>query len=83
MVWQDFVLFAAQAVFVVALFPSIFSKDKPHLVTCALTAGPMGLITTSFFTLGLYFGGVLAAVLTVMWSILLWQRLKIFWGWGS
>lgn len=72
--WQDLVLLIAQIIFIIALFPSILSKDKPAITTSIMNAVVLFIISFVNFTLNLFgalFGLFLVAV---CWTILAVQK---------
>lgn len=73
--WQDWVLTIGQILFFVALLPSIFSQHKPSAWTSFMTGGTLTAFTVVFFSLGLIWGAVTAALVAVAWYVLLLQKL--------
>lgn len=74
MSWQDVLLSVGQFVFVVALFPSVFSEDKPALSTSLTTGVVLIVFAFTYSTLRLWSGAVFAILVGVMWFILAVQK---------
>lgn len=51
--WQDWVIGVGQALFFVALLPSVFSADKPHWASSLLTGTILFAFAYTFRTLHL------------------------------
>lgn len=73
--WQDAALLVGQGIFIAALLPSVFSADKPHVLTCAMTAPVLLAFAVTFSTLGLRWAAVSAAISSTLWFVLLLQQL--------
>lgn len=71
--WQDIVLTGGNIFFIIALFPSILSKNKPALATSLLTGGTLLVFTFTFFTLSLWFTTVATLTSCLMWFTLAFQ----------
>ena len=74
--WQDWVLTIGQIIFIIALFPSILSKDKPALQTSLLTAAVAFSIAVVYVTLSVQFAAISAALNGVLWLILAIQKYR-------
>lgn len=74
MIWQDMVPIIGNIVFAVALIPSILSKQKPHRLSCAMTAGVLFLYAGTFWTITLWYWSLATLVTATAWTILLFQR---------
>ncbi|MDD2658012.1 MAG: hypothetical protein PHD04_05220 [Candidatus Pacebacteria bacterium] len=72
--WQDIVISVGQYVFVLALLPSIFGKDKPALLSSILTGTILLVFGAVYVTLALWSSAISSAVLTVAWFILAFQK---------
>lgn len=77
MSWQEIVLAVGQVVFIVALLPSIFSKDKPQIWTSILTGTVALSISITYATLSLKAAAISTFLNFVAWSILAIQKLRI------
>lgn len=73
--WQETVLAVGQIIFIVALLPSIFSKDKPEIWTCVMTGLVALSISITYLTLNIPFAAISAFFNFVAWSILAVQKL--------
>lgn len=74
--WQDIVLTIGQVIFIVALFPSILSKDKPALQTSILTSAVSFSISIVYITLNIKFAAISAGINGILWLILATQKYK-------
>lgn len=72
--WQEFVLATGQVVFIIALLPSILSKDKPEIWTSILTGTVALSIAITYTTMSLTTAAVSAFLNFVAWSILAIQK---------
>jgi len=72
--WQDVVLTIGQVIFIVALVPSILSKDKPALQTSLMTAAVALSIAVVYVTLAIPFAAISAALNGSLWLVLAVQR---------
>lgn len=76
MVWQDYVISSAQIGFIIALVPTILSKDKPPKSTSFMNVALLSIVTFCFFTLHLYFSAATALAITLTWAIVGVQKIK-------
>jgi hypothetical protein len=74
MVWQDIIPIVGNIIFFIALLPSILSKNKPHRVTCAMTAAILFLYAGTFWTITLWYWSLATLATASAWTILLFQR---------
>ena len=72
--WQDIVLSIGQWIFVIALLPSVFGKDKPALSSSLLTGGVLALFAFVYSTLGLWSSVLATSAVSLTWLILAWQK---------
>ncbi len=77
MQWQDIVISICQICFVIALMPSVLSKDKPAAATSIMNVVLVSIITACLFSLGLWFSGATAAMVGITWVVLAVQKLKL------
>ena len=76
--WQDTVLALTQAVFAVALIPTILhAEKKPTLATSLLNTGTILVVVAVYATLGLTASMIGATILCLEWGVLAWQRYAI------
>jgi hypothetical protein len=75
--WQDIAISIAQWVSIVALFPSVWSNDKPALTSSLLTAACIVVYAVAYLTLGLTVSTVSATLLLVMWLVLAYQKWRM------
>ena len=74
--WQDIVLSVGQYIFVIALLPSVFGKDKPALSSSLLTGTVLGVFTVVYATLGLWNSTIASTLVTATWFLLAWQQYR-------
>lgn len=74
MTWQSVVLALGQILFIVALLPSIFTKDKPEIWTSVMTGLVALSISITYLTLDIKLASVMAFLNFIAWSILAIQR---------
>ena len=72
--WQDVVLTIGQVIFIIALFPSILSKDKPALQTSMVTSAVAFSIAVVYLTLSIPFAAISAALNGALWFVLAVQK---------
>jgi hypothetical protein len=72
--WQDALLSAGQYIFVLALLPSVFGKDKPALSSSLLTGAVLAAFALAYFTLGLLSSAIAACAISATWFVLAWQK---------
>lgn len=72
--WQETVLTLGQIIFIAALLPSIFSKDKPEIWTSIVTGLVALSISITYLTLHIPFAAVSAFFNFVAWSVLATQK---------
>lgn len=77
MIWQDIVLTICQLTFVVALFPTIFSKDKPSFSTSLINTIVLLIVGVVNITLQLYGFAVSVFILAIAWGTLAVQKYLI------
>lgn len=76
MAWQDIILSTGQYIFVIALLPSVFGKDKPALSSSLLTGTILGIFSGVYATLGLWSSTVASSAVALTWFILAWQQYR-------
>lgn len=74
--WQEIVLALGQIVFIIALLPSVFSKDKPEIWTSIITGTVALSISITYATMSIPLASVSAFFNFVFWSLLAYQKLK-------
>jgi hypothetical protein len=74
MQWQDMVFTVGSLVFIIALLPSVFSKNKPDIRTSTGTAVILTVFAATYYSLGLYFSAVVTALTAIVWAFLAWQK---------
>jgi hypothetical protein len=72
--WQEVVLTIGQVIFLIALVPSILSKDKPALQTSILTSTVAFSIAVVYVTLDIRFAAFSAALNGTLWLVLAVQK---------
>ena len=76
MTWQEVVLAVGQIVFIIALLPSILSKDKPEIWTSIMTGAVALSISITYLTLHIKLAAIMAFLNFVAWSILAIQKVR-------
>ena len=74
MVWQDWILTTGSILFIIALAPSVFSKDKPALTTSLLTGTVLAVFAFVYATLSLWLAALTVAITSLTWFILAYQK---------
>lgn len=74
--WQDIVISIVQIGFVIAMIPSITSKNKPALATCVMNVVFVCIVTFCLLTLELWLSAVTAAAVAFTWGILAVQKIN-------
>jgi len=75
--WQDTVISIGQVIFLLALLPSIFSKNKPAWGTSFLTALILSIFAFTFWTLSLKWGMISSGMVALGWWVLFFQALAL------
>ncbi len=76
--WQDYAIAAVQAIFVVALVPTVLDKKhKPALSTCLLNGVGMAVLVVAYLSLTLWSSGIVAVVVGAQWFLLAVQRHRL------
>lgn len=76
MTWQEIVLALGQILFLIALIPSIVTKDKPEIWTSVMTGAVALSISITYLTLHIKLAAVMAFLNFVAWGILAIQKLR-------
>jgi hypothetical protein len=74
--WQEIVLAAGQVAFILALIPSLVSRDKPEIWTSIITGVVALSISVTYFTLHLGLASISAFFNFVFWLVLAVQKLQ-------
>jgi len=74
--WQDFVLTIGSIIFIIALIPSVLSKDKPALFTSIITSSVLIVMAIVYFSLSLYFTAVTTFITGILWGVLAFQKIQ-------
>jgi hypothetical protein len=74
LLWQDVVITVGQVLLFLALLPSIFSPNKPDKKTSLLTGAILAVFAFTFWTLGLYYGSLTSALVSLAWFVLFAQK---------
>ena len=77
MAWQDIIIAAGQWVFLLALLPSIFGKDKPALATSILTGVVLAVLAFAYATLMLWISTLSAILVSLGWFTLAAQKYRM------
>ena len=76
-VWQDAVITIGTICFIVALMPSLLTKNKPSIWTSSFTGASLYVLSWTYFSLDLVFSAVVALVLAAEWTILAAQVVRL------
>jgi len=74
MQWQDWIFTLGQAIFVIALIPTIKGKSKPALSTSLVTGAILIAFALSYLTLKLWFSAIASIVISGAWFLLAFQK---------
>lgn len=74
--WQDVVLAGGSIVFIIALFPSVFSKNKPALSTSLTTGSVLLIFVFVYASLSLWFAMVSTSITSFVWFVLAFQKIN-------
>ena len=74
MQWQDWIFTLGQAIFVIALIPTIKGKSKPALSTSLATGAILITFALSYFSLQLWFSTIASIVISGAWFLLAYQK---------
>ena len=77
MAWQDYILTIGTILFIVALIPSVFSKDKPAFTTSLLTGSVLAVFAFVYLSLSLWLTTITVSITSLTWLILAYQKYKI------
>lgn len=76
MPWQDALIAIGQWIFLIALFPSILSKDKPALATSLMTGVILAAFALAYLSLSLWASAVSVAMVSAGWFTLAIQKYR-------
>jgi hypothetical protein len=74
MLWQDIVLSIGSIVFIFALIPTVFSKDKPPLASSIPTGIVLFVFAMVYFSLHLLSTGITNLITSTLWFIIAFQK---------
>ena len=74
MSWQDIIIAVGQWIFLIALLPSIVSKNKPALSTSILTGTVLGVFAFTYATLGFWTSTISTILVSGAWITLAVQK---------
>ena len=77
MTWQDWVFSLGQLVLLIALLPSIFSKDKPAIATSLIYGTVAAVFIFTYASLGLWTSSMAAILITSGWLTLVVQKAMV------
>jgi len=76
--WEDVLLGIVNWVLVIALFPSLLSKDeKPAFLSSSIVGVSLIGISIAYISLSLVIGAIPAILQAVQWFVLAYQRYRI------
>ncbi|MDO8620333.1 MAG: hypothetical protein Q7R64_03230 [bacterium] len=74
MMWQDIVFSVGQWIFIIALIPSLLSKEKPALSTSLMTGTVLAVFAFTYSTLSLWTASVSTVLSAGTWFVLAVQK---------
>lgn len=74
MFWQDLILTIGNVIFIIALVPSILSKDKPAILTSILSFLVLMSFAGVYVSLSLWASAVFIFITSILWLILAIQK---------
>jgi len=77
MAWQDVVFSIGQWIFIIALLPSVFGKDKPAFSSSVITGSVLGVFALTFATLSLWVSAFSTTLVSITWFVLAVQKYLI------
>jgi hypothetical protein len=75
MQWQDVAITAGTIVLLIALLPSVLSKNKPAVSTSLMTGTVLVVFTVVYISLGLWFSAITTGITSILWYVLAMQML--------
>lgn len=75
--WQDLVLSTCILGYNIALFPTIYSKHKPHTSTGLITAFFQVVAFVVYISLGLWYSASMALLNATLWMIIVFQKMAL------
>ena len=72
--WQDYVIAVGSIIFIIALMPTVLSKEKPHLSTSLMTGTVLMVFAITYLTLRLWFAAITTALTSLQWFVLAVQK---------
>ena len=76
--WQDYAIAVVQAIFAVALVPTVRDKKhRPALSTCLLNGAGTAVLVAAYLSLNLWSSGIVAATVGAQWFLLAVQRHRL------
>jgi hypothetical protein len=75
MQWQDVAITAGTIVLLIALLPSVLSKNKPAVSTSLMTGTVLVVFTVVYISLGLWFSAITTGITSILWYVLAIQML--------
>ena len=62
----DLIFGAGSIIFCIALLPSVFSKDKPNLLTSCVTASVLGIFAITYESINFHFAAAVSVVTVIV-----------------
>lgn len=72
--WQDIIFSIGSWIFIIALIPTVLSKDKPPLSTSLITGSVLAVFVFAYATLDLWMATFSTAGISITWFIIAIQR---------
>jgi len=77
MAWQDIVFSIGAWIFVIALLPSVFGKDKPALLSSLITGSVLAIFAFTYVSLSLGMAALSTSMVSLTWFVLAIQKIMI------
>lgn len=78
MAWQDIVFSIGAWIFVIALLPSVFGKDKPALSSSLITGSVLAVFAFTYVSLSLWIAALSTSMVSLTWFVLAVQKFMIY-----
>lgn len=77
MIWQDYVLMAGGMILWISIIPMVRAREKPPFLTSIPTSVILTIFIACLATLKLYLAALSTACTSILWWILVFQRVLV------